>query len=168
MYAKPILMGSYKDLIKFSVNDFESTIPNLLGLPIIKNNIAEGVVLKSIKSNIKGKRHMIKIKSDKFLEAPKSKIKYLIEDNKSCLEYINENRLNNLLSKMEEIEEKNMRTKWNIVNMLVDDACEDFLNDNNTYQGSERVDYIDKKRIIKKCMINSAKDLVELCIGPFK
>ena len=45
LYAKPLFSGSFKDALEYQ-NDFQTTIPGILGLPEIEDNIAEGVVIK--------------------------------------------------------------------------------------------------------------------------
>lgn len=72
-YAQPLFIGSYEDCISYNIV-FDSSIPTLLGLPSLKNNKAEGIVVKPmtevfIKNN-KGvkSRAIVKIKAQKFLE----------------------------------------------------------------------------------------------------
>ena len=72
-YAKPLLIESYEKVMKYNIN-FNSTIPEQLGLNILPNNTAEGIVIKPVKNiyvmnkNKERVRCIIKIKNKKFLE----------------------------------------------------------------------------------------------------
>jgi hypothetical protein len=60
---------------------FESSIPARLGLPAIKNNVAEGVVIKPIKNITVGTgkgvaRAILKLKLDEFKEDSKYGVIY--------------------------------------------------------------------------------------------
>jgi len=103
-----------RKVIKYN-NEFESGIYKLFNLHEIENNICEGVVIKPIVDLKMGEsRVILKSKNEKFMEkakAPKQKVKKeLSDDDKNFLEevfkYITENRLNNVLSKMCELTEK--------------------------------------------------------------
>eukprot|EP01084_Bolivina_argentea_P274878 468650_1 len=73
LYAKILQKGTWNELMKFDVDNLQSTIPKLLGLPSPCdvqsgkeiNNVAEGIVIRKLYS----KDHcLLKIKSQKFLE----------------------------------------------------------------------------------------------------
>lgn len=119
LYSQTLFRGSLAECLKFS-NSFESTIPKILGLPEIKENICEGVVIKAvdpifIESN---KRLILKNKNDNWKEVSKKKeiseddtdlnisseLKELVE---SVSFYINENRLNNVTSHIGKLERDN-------------------------------------------------------------
>ena len=48
-HAKILQIGTFDECIKHS-DEFQTTIPEDLGLPPIENNICEGIVIKPIKS----------------------------------------------------------------------------------------------------------------------
>ena len=73
MYLQPLLTGTLKDVTHYKLG-FESTIPHILGLPPIPDNLAEGVVIKPLEESVcletsKGtKRVIIKRIFEKFVE----------------------------------------------------------------------------------------------------
>jgi hypothetical protein len=72
LYAEPLVMGTLQDVLNFSLG-FESTLPGRLGLPLLPNNVAEGVVIKPVhttmlESKLGMKRVIFKRKVDGFTE----------------------------------------------------------------------------------------------------
>eukprot|EP01103_Thecamoeba_quadrilineata_P013703 TRINITY_DN3885_c0_g1_i1.p1 TRINITY_DN3885_c0_g1~~TRINITY_DN3885_c0_g1_i1.p1 ORF type:complete len:204 (-),score=49.86 TRINITY_DN3885_c0_g1_i1:18-629(-) len=72
MFAEPLFRGKYQDAMSYLIG-FESKIPGKLGLPEIKGNKAEGIVIRPIKSitvsTKKGNcRVMVKKKIPEFAE----------------------------------------------------------------------------------------------------
>ena len=69
------ILGKYDEAVNYPIR-FESTIPARLGLPSIKGNVAEGVVIKPIKNILVGTgkgpaRAILKLKLDEFKEDAK-------------------------------------------------------------------------------------------------
>lgn len=106
-YAKSLFRGTLKECLAFS-NAFQTHIPEWLGLPPIEDNICEGVVFKPMVPQFfnDGARIVLKNKNERFAEKKgehKHKevkdvpevVKYL---SIIMLEYVNENRLNNVIS----------------------------------------------------------------------
>jgi Rnl2 family RNA ligase len=142
-YSQILFKGSLLDCIEFSnnTNADNSSIPTMFNLPLSINNIREGNVIKPIKSaNFhNGSRICFKDKNSKYSETPK--LKYENDDTKPKVKnnmlnmlknqltlYINENRLNNVLSKLGDselllLDETNHKK---IINSLVKDACDEF------------------------------------------
>ena len=117
LYAKELFIGKFEDAINYEIK-FQSTIPKLFNLPEIKNNIAEGIIIKPLKNIIidtkKGKnRAIIKRKIDKFKESDYNKAEkwtysinnYDKNNNINIILYevnalVTYNRLNNAISKI--------------------------------------------------------------------
>ena len=141
-WDEPLFEGTFEECLKFS-NTYQTTIPGRLGLPEIENNICEGNVIKPVepKRSWAGDRVILKNKNEKFAEVTgkksgKDKMKTIKEpvvltpEGQELLEimetYVNENRLRNVLSKMEKVTDKCF---GKIVGNLSKDAIEDFLKD---------------------------------------
>jgi len=131
LYAKPLARGPLKDVIGFDPT-FQTTIPDILGLPSIENNIAEGVVLKPvIPMNLpNGSRVIFKNKTEKFNETRKIKTSVLedippevqeVQD--EILQMITMNRLNNVISKIGEVTEKDM---GKLIGLLSRDVLDEY------------------------------------------
>jgi Rnl2 family RNA ligase len=134
----PILFrGKLDELTKLDPY-FQTTIPNLFGLPPIPNNYAEGYVLKPSKTvyNNKGERVVLKLKRSNLSEkitdinlaknsSKNSDAKYLV------FSYLNENRLASVKSKLtdDEKEDKNF-----VVDKLVEDAWKDISKEHDITQ----------------------------------
>eukprot|EP00475_Leptophrys_vorax_P045715 TRINITY_DN958_c0_g1_i1.p1 TRINITY_DN958_c0_g1~~TRINITY_DN958_c0_g1_i1.p1 ORF type:complete len:390 (-),score=114.68 TRINITY_DN958_c0_g1_i1:32-1201(-) len=139
-YAKPIVKGTLEEVLQFNVEDFESTIPASLGLPSIKDNIAEGLVIRQF-DTISHK--MVKKKADKFSERtggnvsqpkPKKEHKENEDRNPEVFElrqelkrYFNSNRLDSVVSKEDSI--KGPGDLKQLVGKLATDALKDFQQD---------------------------------------
>lgn len=65
--AEILFEGTFEECMKYP-NDFQTTIPEILGLPPIEGNICEGVVLKPIKPErfLDGNRVILKNKNEKW------------------------------------------------------------------------------------------------------
>ncbi len=152
MYAKPLFKGSFEKASDYPVG-FESNIPKLLGLPPLNfENKAEGIVIKPVKpiliKTAKGiVRPIIKKKiaefeeESRFHEATDWSVKYtgynvctddmlesIITEMRGM---INENRLNNVISKVGRIHKNeygNVLTK-----LLIEDAVESFNSKYDNY-----------------------------------
>ena len=170
IYIPKILKrGPFNDVIDFDVENLATTVPTMLGLPIINDNIAEGVVIRSAKK----RRTVIKKKCTKFAEvsglasimkrtkAKKDNIDNvdndvnsqisLLVDSACC--YINQNRLQSVLSKESNISKI---PTMKLVGLLVKDAMNDFSKDHETYELLDR----DIKRKINRQVNNYAANIV--------
>jgi len=109
-YAKVLVRGTFDEVYN-SNHIFQSTIPQLLGLPPIEHNFAEGIVIKPVFNLYSKKsRIILKKKIDAFSEIlkpkrmPKNNNNNQNPDDKNLTEeikcYCTENRLRNVLSKI--------------------------------------------------------------------
>ncbi len=108
--AEILFEGSFEECMKYP-NKFQTTIPNLLGLPDIDDNICEGWVLKTIKPErfLDGDRVILKSKNaiyDERARCAKVPRKPLVLTEKTqkvfdiLITYVTENRLDNVMSKI--------------------------------------------------------------------
>ena len=128
---------------KFFVSDQDELVP--LHPPAVKPNNIEGYVLKPVHPKrldnagpFRGKRAIIKLKSPKFLESshskePRSNTPLSADDLKvveswkdRAKSYINENRLNNVLSKLTD---KDRENSAKVIGLLTSDAFADIKKD---------------------------------------
>ncbi|KAL6064768.1 RNA ligase [Balamuthia mandrillaris] len=159
-YAEPLARGTFHELLKFDVEQFHSTIPAKLGLPLLPENIAEGVVLRPALSEQFGCWPCLKLKSERFHEVTTGKnagkripkppkpgtparkqtseeqLHTLNDDQElgplanKLIAYINENRLRSVLSKMGRAKEQHFRK---VSGLLVQDALIDFKKDEDEF-----------------------------------
>ena len=131
---------------------FVTKIPHLFGLPDLPNNISEGYVFKpNYEINVSGSRIIMKHKSPLFREKSDKKVRIPTQINvtpehhelidKICM-YVNENRINNVLSKLDDIEQ--MIDK-KIVGLIVQDVIKDMEKD---LDPEELIFFKKEKRIV--------------------
>ena len=148
-HAENLFEGTLDECLKYP-NDFQTTIPVRLGLPEIEGNICEGVVIKPIVPVYypNGQRIIFKNKNEKFKEKRKTKKPKQQKSSKEIppvvleyvdkiSEYINENRLRNVLSKLGEVTEKDFGL---IMKSFNEDILEDFYKDHNNFLLLEKAD----------------------------
>ena len=164
LYAKTLFEGDIKACLSYP-NAFDSTIPALLGLPEISPNVCEGVIIKPIKTARfnNGVRVILKNKNEKWSEKlmalKKVKASEPLSEKTVKLQaalqaYITENRLNNVISKIGEVEKKDF---GRLLGMLNKDAFEDFLKDyGEAYNSLEKKD----KKAITKSAAKPASALI--------
>ena len=163
-HAKTIFRGSIKECIAYP-NDFHTIIPRDLGLPTLTPNIAEGTIIRPVKTRHfnNGVRVILKNKNEKWSENKKYHKAIRKEDELSdkviklqeaILTYVTENRLNNVVSKMGELTEKDI---GRVLGMFNKDIIEDFLKDYH-----QITDGLEKKelKLIKKSFARTASELV--------
>lgn len=126
-YLKPLFRGSFQEVLQFP-NQFLTTIPKLHGLPDIDQNFAEGVVIKPAKNMHfnNGSRIILKNKIDKFSEK-RPRVKSEKEETlnpkfATISDYITENRLHAVVSKMGILTEKDF-------GKLMKEFCGDIIKD---------------------------------------
>ena len=156
-HAHPLHIGKFNEVIQFNTR-INSTIPRLLGLPKLGENLIEGVVIKpwdQPKGSILSKRPVFKLKNpefeedEKFHEAQKwsyipavgthsAELSFLIEELKK---YLNPNRLASAVSKVGMLDPGNTERWEEIREECLQDIFTDFnenhgglLNDLNTDQ----------------------------------
>ena len=115
LYAKALLTGSFEECLAYP-NDYSDPIHKFYGLPEIEGNICEGNVLKPVKAicEMSGSRVILKNKNSKFKERsdePREKKSFDVSDEAQNVldlsgEYINENRLRNVVSHLGEVTQK--------------------------------------------------------------
>ena len=141
-YAKTLFRGTLDECLQYP-NDAPSIIAKWLGLPPIENNVSEGVVIRPVISTYlrNGARVLLKNKNEKFAEkksvkkrTPKlfSEPSYSEMLNKLLLviaEYVTENRLNNVVSKIGEISVPKDTGK--LIGLFSMDILDDFLKEHS-------------------------------------
>lgn len=165
LHAKTIFKGSIEECLAHP-NDFDTTIPQSLGLPELKPNVAEGVVIKpSITRHFNnGVRLILKNKNEKWAENKKHHNPARVEDKPSdkvlklqeaILAYVTENRLNNVLSKIGQVGPGDF---GKVLGMFNKDVVDDFLKDHHL-----TTDTLEKKelKLVTKSFAKTAADMVK-------
>ena len=115
-YARSLHQGTLDECLQYP-NTFQSRIAEWLGLPPIEDNICEGIIIRPVEIVFlrNGSRLMLKNKNSRFAEKKSVKKRQpslfveptYSEQLKNLLniteEFVNENRLNNVVSKIGEI-----------------------------------------------------------------
>ena len=115
-YAKTLFRGSFDDCLQYPNNE-QSRIPQWLGLPPIEDNICEGIIIRPVKPTYlyDGTRVMLKSKNETFAEKKSRKKRLatpyakptaseqLSEMLLTVEQYVTENRLNNVISKIGQV-----------------------------------------------------------------
>lgn len=181
-WDKPLFEGTFEECINYK-NEYQTTIPGRLRLPDIENNICEGNVIKPIEPAWLwcGSRVILKNKNEKFAEVTKKssgqKIMKVdkqevilsekaIEMLEMLLSYVNENRLRNVLSKMEKVTDHQFGL---IVGNFIKDVMEDFLKDhrdNFIVLDIKEQKYI-PKRVGNECTILLRRNFLNIIDGTF-
>lgn len=166
LHAQTLFRGSFEDCMKYP-NEFDSKIPAQLGLPPISPNICEGVVLRPIKPLFFGcgSRVILKNKNDKWSEKskeskhprpPKEELKLsdqAISLFDSFSQFITENRLKNVISKIGAITSKDF---GKLLGGLMQDAHKDFLKEYPAFDTLEK----DEQKTIKSRIGEQAQALI--------
>ena len=166
-YARRLFQGSLKECLEYP-NAFNTNIPEWLGLPVIEDNICEGVVIRPIVPMYfrNGSRVLIKNKNEKFAEKksvkknPTSTPVEMSDALKALLpvaeQYVNENRLANVVSHIGEVEFPKDFGK--VMGALTKDAIEDFLKEHkDAYMALEKGD----QKQVNKRMSSMSADVVK-------
>jgi Rnl2 family RNA ligase len=132
-------------------NTFESLVPAQLGYTPKEGNIAEGKVMRPFVSDLLApsqSRIILKDRTESFSEKATKAKKTAIdltreaeEDLNLICEYVTSNRLNCILSKEEELTQKDF---GRIMGLLTQDALTDYLDDND-------INLVDLKELHKVC-----------------
>lgn len=145
-YSKSLFRGTLDECLEFN-NAFQSNIPTWLGLPPIKDNICEGVVFKPMVPYFfnNGDRILLKNKNERFSEKKKEKVHKVIpdlpEDVKKAIstvsEYINDNRLNNVISHEGEFDMP--KDFGRLIKLFTMDILNDFIKEYKEWNSLEKV-----------------------------
>ena len=143
LYAKTLLQGTLTECLSYP-NAFESKIAEWLGLPVIEENICEGVVIRPIETVYfgNGSRLLLKNKNSKFEEKKSIRKRqpslfveptYSYELNVLLVvveSYVTENRLNNVISKVGNIFVP--KDFGRLIGLFSKDILEDFLKEHES------------------------------------
>jgi len=160
-HVLPLFLGTFYECLQYS-NEFPSTIHEYFDLPPIENNFCEGIVIKPVEPKYfdNSDRVMVKSKNDKFREierAPAKKRKtqsvlsdYAMETLALVEPYINENRLNSVLSKFGDYGKKDFK---DILLLFLEDVYKDFkINHDNLLNMSDDDQRYLNKAITRQCV----------------
>lgn len=165
LYAKTLFRGSLEVALEYP-NVFESTVPELLGLPLLEKNICEGVVIKPMKSLFfnNGSRVILKNKNERWSENTKFNKSINQEDDisekvlklqEAIQAYVTENRLNNVLSKIGIVAKNDF---GRVMGLFSADVIEDFMKDHHKI-----MEDLDKKetKLVTKSITKAMSELVK-------
>jgi Rnl2 family RNA ligase len=136
-FAKPLFKGCLEEALQFP-NEFNSLIPEWLGLPALEKNICEGVIIKPLNPKFfgNGSRVILKNKNEKWTEVQKTdktntktEVHFSEEGQKvwdTIESYITINRLYNVLSKEGEFDPKKT---GKVIGLFSQDVLSDFKKD---------------------------------------
>lgn len=163
----PALMyGSMGDCLEFQ-NDFQSTVAGWFGLPEIKGNICEGVVIRPCKTQFlfSHKRVMLKSKNDKFKEKGRKPKKVRVKQQmskqgekvlKSLLVYVTDNRYDAVVSKIGKVTPKDF---GKIQGEFAKDVLEEFKKDKK-YKRYTQLEK-DERKVIHKTLNHEIAKVVK-------
>ncbi|MDR0830617.1 MAG: RNA ligase, Rnl2 family [Prevotellaceae bacterium] len=143
IYAKTLFQGTLDECLHYP-NAFQSRVSEWLGLPPIDDNICEGIVIRPVVPTYlrNGSRVLLKSKNARFAEKksvkkrqPKLYVEPTYSESLNNLlavveEYITENRLNNVISKIGEVSVP--RDMGKLIGLLSKDVLEDFLKEHES------------------------------------
>lgn len=177
IYAEILFQGTLEECINYP-NDFESTIPRKLGLPLIPGNIAEGTVIKpmQVKFLPSKERVILKNKNAKYAETIVKKEKFKrpavkISDRVKELRlksdnYVTENRLIAVMSKIGQLDLAQLfKTKQigRVLGPFAQDTVESFLKDcEDEFYQLEKSD----QKLITQHISDSCMTLIKKIIDP--
>ncbi|ASZ13694.1 hypothetical protein KTO58_05750 [Chitinophaga pendula] len=150
-YAKVLFSGKWNEALQFDTR-IDSMIPGHFGLPVLNPNLIEGIVVKPLSHSglpAPAVRPIIKIKNPEFDEEKKfheaekwsfipdvislsEELSFLVEEMSN---YITDNRLNSVLSKIGRLDEANEKRMSEIKAEFLEDVYVDFNLDNNDILG---------------------------------
>lgn len=166
-YAKTLFKGSLKEALEYP-NEFNSLIPAWLGLPVLENNVIEGVIIRPEKTHFfgNGSRVILKNKNEKWSEKSKDRSERTPTEavafsevaesvwNKLQL-FLTTNRLYNVLSKEGEFTPKIM---GKLIGLLAQDALTDFMKEHSSvFEALEK----EERKLITKRLNNSSTKLIK-------
>lgn len=161
-----VVVKSLNDALEYP-NDEPSQIYTRYNLPMLEDNIREGVVIKPYTCDkfINNSRVVLKNKNERFAEVSRTKkkqepsVRNLPENLQTIVNemtsYINENRLNNIISHLGEVSPKDMGM---IIGLLNKDVIEDFNKDTGVLNTLEKADVKVVTRAINGVVSKFIKD----------
>jgi Rnl2 family RNA ligase len=169
LYAKTLLQGSLEECLQYP-NAFQSHVAEWLGLPALEDNICEGIVIRPVNPVFfnNGSRLLLKSKNSKFAEKKSVKKRqptlfveptYSEELNQllgMVEDYVTENRLNNVISKIGQVSIP--KDVGKLIGLLSKDVLEDFLKEN-----SGKYAFLEKseQKILNRHINKLATDLIK-------
>ena len=168
-YAKSLFQGTLSECLKYP-DAFPSKIAEWLGFPPIEDNICEGIVIRPITPTYlrNGARVLLKSKNARFAEkksVKKRTPKLFVEPSYSqelnnllsiAEQYVTENRLNNVVSKIGQISVPKDTGK--LIGLLSKDILEDFLKEHaNSYALIEK----SEQKIVNRHINSLATNLIK-------
>jgi Rnl2 family RNA ligase len=169
LYARTLFQGTLDECLQYP-NAFRSKIPEWLELPVIEDNICEGVVIRPVEPLYlrNGSRILLKNKNSRFAEkkaVKKRQPALFVEPTYSealntqlsvVEEYVVENRLNNVASKIGGVSVP--RDFGKLIGLLSKDVLEDFLKEHeNEYALLEK----SEQKILNRHANRLAADLIK-------
>jgi len=141
-YARTLFRGALGECLQYP-NDSPSRISEWMNLPPIENNICEGVVIRPVEPTYlcNGARVLLKSKNARFAEkksVKKRKPKLFVEPSYSKMlnemlvvveQYVTENRLNNVVSKIGQVSVPKDTGK--LIGLFSKDILDDFLKEHS-------------------------------------
>lgn len=177
-HAQTLFRGSLVDCLEYP-NEYITTLPQELGLPTIPNNICEGNVIRPIDPIFmySGERLILKNKNDKFKEkhgnyqlgkkprVVKEIASELIVMINKAQQFINDNRLRNVISKVGTITDKDF---GKLMGLFTKDIIEDFTKDNDAFFILSKTDRgIITKRIGQDAALLVRQNFLNIIDGEF-
>jgi Rnl2 family RNA ligase len=168
-YAKTLFRGTLEACLKYP-NDAPSQVSGWLGLPPIIDNICEGIVIRPVTPLYlqNGARVLLKSKNERFAEkkaVKKRAPKLFIEPSYSAAlndllpvveQYVTENRLNNVVSKIGQISVPKETGK--LIGLFSKDILDDFLKEHSgTYAEVEK----SEQKILNRHINSLATNLIK-------
>lgn len=144
-YQRSIVVNSLDEALQYP-NDEPSLIYQRYNLPQLEDNIREGVVLKPYRSDVfvNSQRIVLKNKNERFAEVsrhPKKQVEVVdLPDNLKAIlsqidTYINENRLNNVISHIGEVTLKDV---GKVIGLFNKDILDNFQKDTGVFNTLEK------------------------------
>lgn len=135
-YARTLFRGSLEAALAYP-NEFDSKIGEWLGLPVLTDNVCEGVVIRPVTPLFlgNGSRVLIKNKNERWEEKVRAKRSKrppvelsgdAVALQEALKDYLTANRLENVISKIGEVSLKDF---GQVMGMFMPDALEDFEKD---------------------------------------
>ena len=169
LYAKTLFRGTLSECMKFP-NDSPSLISQWLNLPPIEDNVCEGIVIRPVVATYlkSGSRLLLKNKNARFEEKttikkrePKPFVEPTYSDELNSLmpiveQYVTENRLNNVVSKIGSISVPKDTGK--LTGLLSKDILDDFLKEHSVaYNALEK----SEQKVLNRHANSLATDLIK-------
>lgn len=138
-YAKTLYRGTFQECLKYP-NDFQSNVAKWLGLPEIEGNVCEGGIIRPVidkyladKGEVTGSRVIIKNKNAIWEERAKKEQREVVELTQQGQElfaelctFVTTNRLENVISKIGEVSQKDF---GKLMGLLNKDVLDEFNKD---------------------------------------